>query len=172
MNRERCFAPLREKHWRSIIRLLTTLFIVDTTLLCTVALYAQSGTPTIGTLLQDLPSIEQSAQRSVYAKYGPLKTQKYVEKQNAEKQMKILEGLAEALSAHLHLPSPIVLTQQECGRSAAFYDPQTRVLIFCYELDDEIYQQASRDFGKRPEFAFRMYAGAFTFVLFHELGHH
>jgi len=140
------------------MQLASSLFVQTAILITVPLLYAQTA-------------LAQPAQRSVYARYGPIKSQKFVAAEAIVKKGRVLERLADLLSALLRLPSPIFLTFQECGRSNALFVSQTRALVFCYELMEEIDQRASRDLAGSPELARRIKADAFVFVLFHELGH-
>lgn len=137
----------------------TFAFFVKTALLITAALlYAQTA-------------LAQPAQRSVYALYGPIKTQKFVQLQYLVKQDRVLEKLADLLSAALQLPAPIILAFQECGTPNAFFNPQGRAVVFCYELLVDVAERASQGFQESPGLGDWVYRGAFVFVLFHELGH-
>lgn len=141
-------------------------FVVKTAMIITVCLLcAQTG-------------LAQTAQRSFYAAYGALKSQRFVKMESVFKEERMLEQLADSLSAViLPLSSPIVLTLQECGKSSAFFDSQNHKLVFCYELVEEMRQRAYRDFEQLPGLlstpgvAAPIAGGAFTFVFLHELGH-
>lgn len=135
------------------------------------SLFVKAALLITGALLYAQTALAQPAQRSVYALYGPVKTQRFVAAEYIVKQGRVLEALADLLSALLRLPSPIVLTFQECGQSNAFFNPQARAIILCYEFREEIDQRASRDLAGSPELARQIKAGAFVFVLFHELSH-
>jgi hypothetical protein len=99
-----------------------------------------------------------------------VKAARYIKKQNEEKQKHSLEEVSDLLSASLILPSPITLVRQECGRSTAFYNLETHEITLCYELDEELKQQATKKFGDTPT-AKALSGAAFLFVLYHELGH-
>ena len=112
--------------------------------------------------------LAQSAQKSVYPLYGTLKTTQFVRFEYAAKQNRALERMADQLSALLRLPSPIGLSLQECGQANAFF--QSRTIVICYDLLEDIGKRASRDYTD-PVVVNRLEGGAFTFTLFHELGH-
>ncbi len=122
-------------------------------------------------LLNAQTTLEQPAPRSVYARYGPIKTQRFVQLEYIVKQNRMLEQIADLLSAGLRLPSPIILTLQECGTPNAFFDPQARAIVLCYEIMADIAERAVQDYGRSQGFADQIYVGAFTFVFIHELGH-
>jgi len=112
-------------------------------------------------------TLEQPVQRSIYFRYGVVKTPRFVEKQNREKQKRFLESVADILSVTVRLPSPIVLVREECGESTAFYNRDSHEIILCYELDEELDRLAIKKFGERQQVSVR----ASLFVLYHELGH-
>src|SRR5215468_12583374 len=58
------------------------------------------------------------------------------------KERKVLEGAAEMLSA-LRLPRTLTLKAESCGEANAWYDPQTDVITFCYELVRDFMKSAS-----------------------------
>ncbi|HEY1416610.1 MAG TPA: DUF4344 domain-containing metallopeptidase, partial [Myxococcaceae bacterium] len=85
------------------------------------------------------------------------------------KERKILEGAAEMLSA-LKLPRTLTLKSESCGESNAWYDAQTDVITFCYELVNDFIKSAgkSEKFNLTPEQAV---IGPFMFIVLHETAH-
>jgi hypothetical protein len=85
------------------------------------------------------------------------------------KERKILEGAAEMLSA-LKLPRTLTLKSESCGESNAWYDNQTDVITFCYELVNDFIKSASKSekFKLTPEQAV---IGPFMFIVLHETAH-
>lgn len=85
------------------------------------------------------------------------------------KERKILEGAAEMLSA-LRLPRTLTLKAESCGEANAWYDPQTDVITFCYELVRDFVKSAgaSSKFNLTPEQAV---IGPFLFIVLHETAH-
>jgi hypothetical protein len=75
------------------------------------------------------------------------------------------------------LPKPLNLVGRPCGEPNAFYVPDEKSILICYELVDLIVQQAEKAKGpdrrkKLPEESRALLAfGAVTFVMFHEMGH-
>jgi hypothetical protein len=85
------------------------------------------------------------------------------------KERKILEGAAEMLSA-LKLPRTLTLKAESCGEANAWYDSQTDVITFCYELVRDFVKSAnaSGKFNLTPEQAV---IGPFLFIVLHETAH-
>jgi putative metallopeptidase DUF4344 len=85
------------------------------------------------------------------------------------KERRVLEGAAEMLSA-LKLPRTLTLKAESCGESNAWYDPQTDVITFCYELVRDFVKSAgtSGKFNLTPEQAV---VGPFLFIVLHETAH-
>jgi hypothetical protein len=85
------------------------------------------------------------------------------------KERKILEGAAEMLSA-LKLPKALTLKAATCGESNAWYDSETDVITFCYELVQDFAKGArkSDQFKLTPEQAV---VGPFMFIVLHETAH-
>ncbi len=122
-------------------------------------------------LLSAQAALAQPAQSPFYARYGPLKTQKFVRVERVAKEGRFLEQLAEGLSRMpLPLSSPIALNFQECGKSNAYFSGPSRQLVLCYELLEEIGERASVNSASVEE-ANAIMVGEFAFVFFHELGH-
>src|ERR1700751_2298949 len=82
------------------------------------------------------------------------------------KERKILEGAAEMLSA-LKRPRTLNLKSESCGESNAWYDSQTDVITFCYELVNDFVKSAGKfeKFNLTPEQAV---IGPFMFIVLHE----
>ena len=87
----------------------------------------------------------------------------------AMRQHQILERAAEILKA-VRLPKTLTLKAESCGEPNAWYDPDTDVVTFCYELVREMAQRAgSADrMGLTREQAI---VGPFAFIVFHETAH-
>lgn len=156
---------------RATLKFVTCLFVTQI-ISAAIPLSAQTAPFRSGAPTQDRPPLERPSQSPFYAVYGPLRTQKFIKMQYMFKQNKTLEQLADMLSAHFpaRVP-PIGLTFQECGKSTAFFNFQSRTLVLCYELLADIAERAFQEFANTPEVANERWAGAFSFVFFHELGH-
>jgi hypothetical protein len=85
------------------------------------------------------------------------------------RERKILEGAAEMLSA-IKLPRTLTLKATSCGESNAWYDSDTDVISFCYELVNDFIRAANRGgkFNLTPEQAV---IGPFLFIVLHETAH-
>lgn len=81
-----------------------------------------------------------------------------------------LDQFAAALNTRFQIPSQITMGAAECGQKNAFYDPQRRVIVLCYEIADDIVQEFRYD-NLTPEQRDKAVMGAISFVLFHEVGH-
>lgn len=87
----------------------------------------------------------------------------------AMREHKILEATGEILKA-VRLPRVLTLKTESCGEPNAWYDPETDVVTFCYELVREMVQRAggADRMGLTREQAI---LGPFTFIVFHETAH-
>jgi len=85
------------------------------------------------------------------------------------KEKRALETTAEML-AFLKLPRKLTLRAASCGEANAWYDADTDVVTFCYEMADDFIRGASAEdrFGLTQEQAA---AGPFLFIMFHETAH-
>ena len=81
----------------------------------------------------------------------------------------ILEDAADMLSM-LKLPKLLTLRAETCGESNAWYDPETHVLTFCYELVGDFIKMAEKSghYGLTPDQAV---TGPFLFIVLHETAH-
>jgi len=87
----------------------------------------------------------------------------------AMRQKQILEKAAEVVKT-VRLPRTLTLKAESCGEPNAWYDPDTEIVTFCYELVREMVQRAgSADrMGLTREQAV---IGPFAFIVFHETAH-
>ena len=87
----------------------------------------------------------------------------------AMRQKQILEKAAEVVKT-VRLPRTLTLKAESCGEPNAWYDPDTDIVTFCYELVREMVQRAgSADrMGLTQEQAV---IGPFAFIVFHETAH-
>src|SRR5262249_58031024 len=85
------------------------------------------------------------------------------------KERKILEGAAEMLSA-LKLPKTLTLKGTSCGEANAWYDNQTDVITFCYELVRDFVKSAANS-GKFNLTQERAVIGPFMFIVLHGAPH-
>ncbi len=119
-----------------------------------------------------LASLSATAQGQVMPIYDSPKRADYIEAGKALQEIEFLERVADSVNASVRLPTKVPLRLQECGEVNASYSQTSRAITLCYELVEEIFSGAMKDFSnvppeKRMEFA----SGALMVVLFHEVGH-
>ncbi|HEX8556868.1 MAG TPA: DUF4344 domain-containing metallopeptidase [Pyrinomonadaceae bacterium] len=83
---------------------------------------------------------------------------------------KSLEEAAAELNKRFSLPHDILIGFDECDEPNAFYDPEKKEVIVCYELVEDLYAALRGDFKTDEEIG-ELVANATTFVFFHEVGH-
>jgi hypothetical protein len=89
-----------------------------------------------------------------------------------------LNAMAKGLSQGIKLPTYLFLVAQECGAVNAFYMPDKKAIVICYEILDTIEKKmevkTTHDIfvgTQSPEIMGKLWTGAFTFILMHEVGH-
>lgn len=95
---------------------------------------------------------------------------KHAELHQSLKDERILESFAEGLNEFLALPDDVTLTAAECGVVNAFYIPDERRIVLCYEFVEDIIAQAENselDDAQQENYI----AGTLMFILLHEVGH-
>lgn len=122
--------------------------------------------------LVGLNSTEANAQ-SFAVQYSRAKTQEFDRYNHELMRNRVLEGIAEKLSGQVFLPTPVVITIAECGNANAFYNPQYRAIVLCYELIAQLSNGIQRTFqGKAsPQEINAAISGGLSFIFIHELGH-
>lgn len=83
---------------------------------------------------------------------------------------KVFESLAEALNRIVRLPQTVDIQLTDCGTINAFYDPNGRRIIVCYELMT-YFAQMFKPVAENDDQLGMAVIGATTFALFHEVGH-
>src|SRR5262249_42147636 len=81
----------------------------------------------------------------------------------------ILERAGEILKV-IRLPRTLTLKAESCGEPNAWYDPDTDVVTFCYELVREMAQRAGSADHMRLTRE-QAIVGPFAFIVFHETAH-
>jgi len=102
--------------------------------------------------------------------YSTVQNPQYAAINERFRQQRFLEGIADELNATIAIPENVTITFKECGEPNAWWDPQSRSIIMCYELMEEM----AKDFqevAKTQEQLNDMLGGAMTFAFIHELGH-
>jgi len=81
-----------------------------------------------------------------------------------------LENIAADINAALALPFDVGMGFAPCGTVNAFYDPEQRSIIMCYELVEYFGNMFSEEYDNDEDLGLAI-LGATTFTLYHELGH-
>jgi Putative metallopeptidase len=81
-----------------------------------------------------------------------------------------LENLIKDFNATIALPQDIGVVGAECGDANAYWDPNARAMIVCYELFG-LMDEMFRDDASSPEELDSEMLGATRFIFYHELGH-
>jgi hypothetical protein len=82
----------------------------------------------------------------------------------------VFEMLAEALNQTLKFPEDVPIAHLTCGEENAYYDPDQRAILLCYELLEKIASLAAESATDEEELGTRI-VGTWLFIFFHELGH-
>lgn len=97
-------------------------------------------------------------------------TSTYQEMEKALRQEQIIEARADALNEVLALPFDIAIAYGECGEANAFYDPEQRAIVICYEYLNLLFQVLASVSPSQEELE-RNVDGAELFTFYHELAH-
>jgi hypothetical protein len=146
-------SPIAFRKWGIALTRIALLFL---TILCSVGFAASDANA-----------------QSFVAQYSRPKTQNF-DRFNRELQRKhVLENIAKGLSRQISLPMPVVITIAECGQANAFYNPQYRAVVLCYELFGEFTYGIQRSFQSiaSPQEIYEATSGGLSFIFIHELGH-
>jgi len=81
-------------------------------------------------------------------------------------QQDILAQAVDPLNEGFPIERDVAVELAECGSEGAFYDPERPAVRICYELLMALAQSVMGDDGGEEVFA-----GAFAFILLHQLGH-
>ncbi len=85
-------------------------------------------------------------------------------------QNRLFENVAEGLNKTVRLPSNVEIQTVDCGTVNAFYDPNHKRIIVCYELLD-YFLGMFKPTAKSDEELGNAVMGAVMFAFFHEAGH-
>jgi hypothetical protein len=83
---------------------------------------------------------------------------------------KIFEEHAKWINSYYDLPEDMLVWVRECGTANAFWDPQNRQIIICYELM-KVFEDEFRQITSDEEQVEAYVLQATFFVFYHELGH-
>jgi hypothetical protein len=83
---------------------------------------------------------------------------------------RVLEQIAADLNRLFTISKPVTFTYLECNQANAYYLPQQRRVVMCYELIDAFYKTFEKD-GLKGDELDQSVDNAVTFAFYHELGH-
>ncbi len=92
------------------------------------------------------------------------------EYKNWLEQQGFLESLIQDFNTRIALPENIGVVGAPCGDANAYWEPDTRNMIVCYELFDLMSQMFRNDVTSQEELDNEV-LGATRFIFYHELGH-
>ena len=101
--------------------------------------------------------------------YSATNGQNLVQKSNYENQ-RFLEGFTGRLTQTLALPYNVYLTMDECDEPNAFYYPDYKRIVICYELITFLEGRLAPYSDTRAELSQNVH-GFVTWIMLHELGH-
>ncbi|MFD0364294.1 DUF4344 domain-containing metallopeptidase [Nocardia sp. GCM10030253] len=84
---------------------------------------------------------------------------------------RIIEDLAEALGAVYKLPKDIPVIGMECGQFNAYWDPEKRSIVLCYEMFAVAEEYANAQSEGRPDYFNLYFDGVTRMIAFHESAH-
>ncbi|MEO8379374.1 MAG: DUF4344 domain-containing metallopeptidase [Acidobacteriota bacterium] len=105
--------------------------------------------------------------------YGRLTTEHRKEIQKAFQEERLFEDVVDSLNATLVLPRNVEIRLLECKEANAFYDPESKAILICYEGFEhlmEIFAPEQQTEAANDEAAQKAVA-ALVFTFYHELGH-
>jgi hypothetical protein len=102
--------------------------------------------------------------------YNPSKNPVHEQFRQAFVENHVFENVAEGLNSTVKLPGPIEIQTVDCNTINAFYDPNSKRIIVCYELLDyflDVFKPVAKD---QTELG-NAVIGATMFSFYHETGH-
>jgi len=91
------------------------------------------------------------------------------------KNVELLEMEMAFLNETFRLPYDVEIVAQECNEVNAFYDPESKQIVMCYELVDDVFDMYYYFYGEEPSFdmdEMQTYSyDVLNFIFFHEVGH-
>jgi len=123
----------------------------------------------LGALLGAAPAPARASVHPIRVLYEEPKKPEHAAAAEWMRQEHILDDAAGMLSI-IRLPELLTLRAESCGESNAWYDSETHVLTFCYELVNDFIKMGERagDFELTPEQAV---TGPLLFIVLHETAH-
>ena len=104
------------------------------------------------------------------ATYVPVESPQLKELEAEVRPLRLLEVLADHLNDALKLPASVDLALGECGQENAFYRPEDKRVVLCYELLVQVAADLAKA-GYTGEPLEKLLGGTVIFILLHELGH-
>jgi hypothetical protein len=92
------------------------------------------------------------------------------ERAELDDEEKSLEEAAAELNKAFSLPHDILIGFDECEEPNAFYDPEKKEVVVCYQLVEDLYESYRGEYKSDEEIE-EVVGNATTFVFFHEVGH-
>ena len=123
----------------------------------------------LGALLGTAPPTAQPRTPLVRVVYEEPKKPEHAAAAEWVKQEHVLDDAAGMLSI-MRLPKLLTLRAQSCGESNAWYDEETQILTFCYELVNDFIKLGERA-GQFNLTAEQAVVGPLLFIVFHETAH-
>lgn len=120
-------------------------------------------------VLSALPSAA-SAQAGFAAQVSQPQSQTYGYVAQWLRTSQFLDVTARGMNEAFNLPQRAWIVGAECGQENAFWQPERRTVVICYELLHSIFEEFRYDGLTQEQFGTAV-ASAATFVLFHEIGH-
>lgn len=113
-----------------------------------------------------------SARAEIVPVYAQATNPEYERLRTMLQQSQTLEIFASVMNSNVRIPHRLQLVMAECKQPNAFYKPEMRAMVLCYELIELYAKGIMKDFSgaSREEIA-NITAGALFFVMFHEMGH-
>ncbi len=65
------------------------------------------------------------------------------------RQQRVFETTVEFIDGWFDLPEPLAVKAEECGRPNAYWDPNERELVFCYEMLEALYELADQELARQ-----------------------
>lgn len=111
-----------------------------------------------------------NSENGFHAVYTPSKQAGHEHYRTVFEQNKVFENVAEGLNKTVRIPTSIDIQTVSCDTVNAFYDPNSKRIIVCYELFD-YFVETFKGTAKSDEALGNAVMGAAMFTFFHEAGH-
>lgn len=122
------------------------------------------------TLFSGISAPESGAEGKVRVEYVVTEDRGHRQMALDLKDLRLYESIADAVNEELRLPRDVMVFFDSCGEANAFYDPESKSIILCYEL----LERAAATF-EELDLDDEEHAGAVLgvsgFFFLHELGH-